>query len=332
MHLLRYGVLLPFLWAASHAAIWHVDSPRDGTRIHSPFVVLAGTAPDGECARISSADPAVQRICSVAGEFHRILHLPPGRSSIEVKPEGLPAEEDSRIEIAVESPSTSSLSEVHWERLRIGDVVLSRSIGSQQADLYDAVFTHAGLYYGPSADGVPLIAEAVGPDDAEGLGEVRTVPIEQSFPFRRGENVAILRPAQPLTKSEQQELLEFLGRVVNKGLRYWSAAEDFSNMYSAWILWNPRADRPRDPVRFERIVHRLESSKLATDRFTCASLVWRAYWTATGGRVDLATPNRAEIGGRLGGAFTPGFLARVRPYFISPDSLYRSGKLVEVQE
>jgi hypothetical protein len=305
--------------------------------------VLSGTATEGECARVLSAGAEIAKVCvsqtaNQSGRadfrtsgFQRVLRLPPGSRSIELRPEGGATESCCRIEIAVEAPSATPATEVHWERMRPGDVVLSHSLGSEQADLYNAVFTHASIYFGPAPDGVALMAEAVTAADAQGLGEVRTVPIEQSMAFRRGTSVVILRPALPLNPRERQALLEFLGSVVNRGLTYWSA-EDFSNIYSAWLLWDPRAERPRDPVRFARVLDTLESRKFATDRFTCAGLVWRAYWTATEGRVDLAAPNRAEIGGRLAGAFTPGFLARVQSCYISPDSLYRSGKLLEVKE
>jgi len=317
--------------------------------MRSSFVVLSGTAPKGECARVWAAGAEIGKVCAGQTEnqsakadltrigFQRILRLPSGLTSIEVRPERNPAGNISRIEITVEPHSASPPSEVHgaavhWERMRPGDVVLSHSLNSEQTDLYNAVFTHAGLYFGPGSDGVPLMAEAVTAADAEGLGEVRTVPIEQSMAFRRGQSVTILRPAVPLNTRERLALFEFLGSVVNRGIRYWSAAEDFSNLYTAWILWDPRADRPRDPARFSHVLESLESRKFATDRFTCAGLVWRAYWAATQGRVDLASPNHTEIGGRLAGAFTPGFLGRVQPYYISPDSLYRSGKLLEVGE
>jgi len=306
--------------------------------------VLSGAAAEGECARVSSGGSEIARVCadragtpaegqgSQGFRFERILRLPPGLTSIEIKPEGHPADHSSRIEFTVDPPVAKAAPEVHWERMRPGDIVLSHSLHSEQTDLYNAVYTHAGIYFGPAPDGAALIAEAVTAADAEGLGEVRTVPIEQSLAFRLGTSVAILRPSTALRPVEERALVEFLGSVANRGLKYWSVAEDFSNMYSAWVLWDSRADRPRDPAAFERVVERLNASKLTTARFNCAGLIWRAYWTATQGRVDLATPNRAEIGGRLAGAFTPAFLARVQPYFISPDTLYRSGKLVEVQE
>jgi hypothetical protein len=332
-----WGVSLSVMWAASPGQ-WHVDSPKNGALIRSSFVVISGAAPRDECAQVLLAGVEAARVCaSQAGTFERIVHLPSGRASIELRPDNQRTERPSAIELTIEPPPASFASgartaEVHWEWMRSGDVVLSHSLGSEQADLYNAVFTHAAVYFGPASDGAALMAEAVTAADAEGLGEVRTVPIEQSMAFRHGTTVAILRPAAPLSLGERQALLEFLGSVVNRGLRYWSAAEDFSNLYSAWILWDPRADRPRDPVRFARVLDTLESRKFATDRFTCAGLVWRAYWTATQGRVDLAAPNHAEIGGRLAGALTRGFLARVQPWYILPDSLYRSGKLVEVRE
>ena len=321
--------------AASGGREWRVETPREGARIHSSFVVLSGTAPDGACARVFSTGAEIANVCAgEAGDpsaFQRILCLRPGENSIELRPEGQTAGPLS-VAVMVEPPVVQSSAKVRWERMLPGDVLLSHSIGSEQSDLYNAVFTHAAIYYGPSADGVPLIAEAVTAEDAQGLGEVHTVPIEQSMAFRRGERVAICRPVASLSLRERRSLLDFLGGVVNRGLRYWSTAADFSYLYSAWMLWDPRDDRPRDEARFARIVQVMESRKLSTDRFTCATLVWRAYWSATEGRLDLASPNRAKIGGRLAGAFKPGFLQRVSPYYITPDSLYESGKLSEVVE
>jgi len=335
MRLCLSAALILMTWGGASAGQWRIDFPRDGARIHSSFVALSGTAPEGGCARVLSAGAEIAKVCAgEAGDpsaFQRIVRLPAGASSIELHSEGQRLN-PLAIAVVVEPPATQSGAKVPWERMRPGDVVLSHSIGSEQADLYDAEFTHAAIYDGPSWEGAPLIAEAVTAEDAQGLGEVRTVPIEQSMAFRRGQRVAICRPVSPLRPRERRALLDFLGSVVNRGLKYWGTAEDFSYLYAAWMLWDQRADRPRDEARFARIVQVMESRKLATDRFTCATLVWRAYWAATEGNLDLASPNRAGIGGRLAGAFKPGFLRRVSPYYITPDSLYRSGKLREAEE
>jgi len=323
------------VWTGSGPGEWRVETPPDGARIHSSFVALSGAAPAGGCAEVFSDGVRIAQVCAGSNgdpfAFQRILRLPPGARSIELRSPGAEVRTPA-VGITIEPPGAQAAADAPWERMLPGDVVLSHSIGSEQGDLYNAVFTHAAICYGPSADGVPLIAEAVTAEDAQGLGEVRTVPIEQSMAYRRGERVAIYRSVAPLSLHERRALIEFLGSVVNHGLRYWSASEDFSNLYAAWLLWDPRADRPRDAGRFARLLNTMESRKLARDRFTCASLIWRAYWTATQGRLDLASPNCEHLGGRLGGALSPAFLRRIGSYYVSADSLLCGGKLREVAE
>lgn len=231
----------------------------------------------------------------------------------------------------MDPPAAKEASPVHWEALQPGDILLSHSIGSEQGTLYDATFTHAAIYMGAGTDGTPHFAEAVIAADAQGLGEVRSVPIEDSLVYTRGQRVAIYRPAMPLSPSQMEATLSFLRTAVRSGARYWNADEDFSLMYEAWTLWNPKAAAPANTRKFRHVLDQMRDRKFSTERFTCASLVWRAYWTGTGGQLDLAAPNRASIGGRLGNAVSAEFLARVAPYYVSPDSLMLSGKLQEIQ-
>ena len=201
---------------------------------------------------------------------------------------------------------------------------------SIQRSLYNPRYTHAAIYLGPGPDGVALLAEAVSEELAAGLGEIRAVPIEQALPWRGADAVDIFRLQGGLPSSEREELVRFVRGIVNGGSRFWSTGEEFAALYTVWLQWDQRRDRPVQEARFRAALERLQAHKLSLGRFNCATLVWRAYWEASKGRVDLGDPNRMEFAGRLATAFTPAFLERVRPYFLGPDALYLSGRLERV--
>jgi hypothetical protein len=302
----------------------HIDSPPPSTLIRSNFVGVAGRAASSTCYPAELDHEDLPPICADSGgHLTRLLQLSFGHHELLIA--------HQNIQLKMEPPDTKPASRVRWDLLQPGDILLSHSIGSEQGSLYDATYTHAAIYLGPGDDGTALFAEAVIEADAQGLGEVRTVPIESSLVYTRGQTVGIFRPASPVSPEQLGATLAFVRGVVNRGAHYWSADEDFSLLYNAWVLWDQKGGRPRNARRFQQVLYQLEARKFSTQRFTCAGLVWRAYWNGTNGKLDLADPNRARMGGRMANALSAAFLARVGPYFVSPDSLLLSGKLQEVR-
>jgi hypothetical protein len=321
--LLFFVIRFPSIGADATQTIT-IDSPPPEAIISSHFIAITGRGGAGACfpAQLDHTDLAP--ICAdSSSRFTRLMQLSAGRHELQIA--------QQRISITIEPPETKPASSVDWELLQPGDILLSHSIGSEQGELYAAKYTHTAIYMGPNERGMALVGEAVIEADAQGLGEVRTVPIENSLVYSRGRTAGIYRPASPLTPAEIDATLAFVRSVVNRA-RYWNADEDFSLLYSAWALWDQKAGGPRNARRFQLILDQLQARKLSTERFTCASLIWRAYWTGTHGTLDLADPNRARVGGRMANALSASFLARVTPYFVSPDSLLLSGKLREVRQ
>jgi hypothetical protein len=303
----------------------HIDTPPDGASIQSGFVGVSGRAASRACLPAQLDGRDLLPLCAdSSGRLDSLLRVSSGRHEILIG--------GRVITFSAHPPSTPPASDVRWDLLQPADVILSHSIGSEQGDLYDATYTHAAIYLGPDENGTALLGEAVVEADAQGLGEVRTVSIENGLSYKRGQKIGIFRPVAPVSPTERDAVLAFVRGVVNRGLPYWSADQDFSLLYDAWLLWDAKLDRPRNSKRFQLVLDKLRSRKFARDRFTCAGLIWLAYWSGTHEKVDLAEPNRARIGGRMANALSPGFLARVNPYYVSPDSFLLAGKLREVSQ
>ena len=325
---LASGVILGALLSADPLAI---VSPPNRARINSAFVALEAAAPPGACFEIAVDDRRIAGACAdPSGHLEAVIRAAQGSHVLRISSRNDPRATPGELHIVANPPAVSPRAEARWELLREGDVVLSGSETSIQRSLYNPRYTHAAMYLGPGPNGAALLAEAVSEELAAGLGEIRAVPIEQALPWREADVIDIFRLKDGLPPSERQQLIGFVRGRVNRGLKFWSTAEEFAALYTVWLQWDQRRDRPVQEARFRAALDRLQAYKLSLDRFNCATLIWRAYWEASEGRIDLGSPNRMEFGGRLATAFTPAFLERVRPYFLGPDALYRSGRLERV--
>jgi hypothetical protein len=185
------------------------------------------------------------------------------------------------------------------------------------------------VFLGPDERGAAILAEAVDEKAAEGGHQIRAVRIEQSHPFHFALRASVFRVAEPLSHAEIEKVIANLRGVLNRGLRYW-VQDDFGTLYNLWTQWDGRADRARDEKRFQQSLDRLKMQSRSAERFTCASLVWWAFWSGSDGRVNLSQPYRVTLGGRMAGTLSQKFLDRVGVLLPIPDSLYLSGKLREV--
>jgi len=117
-------------------------------------------------------------------------------------------------------------------------------------------------------------------------------------------------------------------RTAARGLPFQEAG-NFGDIYRAWLLWDPKRDRPRDAAEFQHLLDGLRRRLLATDAYDCATLVWHAYRDNTAGHIDLASPNRIAWGGAAERE-SKRLVAALQPLLILPDSFALSGKLGRV--
>ena len=316
-------------FAASLPSPPHIETPRSGAVLRTDYVAISGSSHvSGTLDVLLGSQIAATVPADSNGRFALLLRLPPGGYDLRVRPSAEPSLASQPIRFRTQAPPPPSCP-AHYENLQPADIVLVHTRDSNQSQLYSPTYTHAALYLGPRADGVPLIAEAVTGEQAASNDPVGAVPLSESLGWRNADRVAIFRPNPPLTPAERARAIAWTRETTARGLPFWSVTEDFGLLFRVWLMWDPRLDAPRDPRGFEHVLEALRARKLALDRFDCATLVWRAYWEATHGRVDLSVPNRVAFGG-VGATMSARFLARLRPNFLLPDTFALNGKLEPV--
>lgn len=321
----RYVFLPLFLCAlaGARAQAVHLTSPHNDARPHSAYIVIEGDAEPSASIQVLDADAVTAAIrADAGGHFERVLRFAAGRHEIHVRSGG--AESVAHVEIAAH-PAPKSPAPYEW--LQAGDVILAHDLNSQQDALYRPVYTHSALYMGPDADGAPLLLEAVSEDNATSRGPVAAVPIEESLGWRDADRVDAFRLASGLTSQDRTRIVSWARRTAARGLPF--RAGEFGDLYRAWMLWDPRNDRPRDAAEFQRLLEELRQRLKDSDSYDCATLVWHAYLDNTAQHIDLASPNRVDWGGAAQRESKR--LAEVlHPLVILPDSFSLSGKLRRV--
>lgn len=305
------------------AQIVRLASPRDGAKIRSSYVVIEGdTSPAATVELLDGGVTIASVPVDLSGRFERVLRLAAGPHEIHVRCGS--GESTARVETrdypAPQSPAP-------YELLQTGDVILAHGHNSAQDALYRPVYTHAALYIGPDADGAPRLLEAVTEEDASAEGPVAAVTIEQGLSWRGADRVDLFRLDGGLESEDQIKIVEWARRTAARGLPF--RASEFGDVYRAWLLWDPRSDRPRDAAEFERLLAELRARLQASDAYDCATLVWHAYLDNTARHIDLASPNRVTWGGALKNV-SGRFAATLHPLAIVPDSFALSGKLRRV--
>jgi len=176
-------------------------------------------------------------------------------------------------------------------------------------------------------NGTPLLLEAVSEDEATARGPVAAVPIEESLAWREADRVDVFRLATGLASEDRTRIVAWARRTAARGLPFRDA--EFGDIYRAWLLWDPKNDRPRDAAEFERLIGELRARLQASDAYDCATLVWHAYLDNTAAHIDLASPNRVKWGGAIERE-SKRLAAVLQPVIVLPDSLSLSGKLRRV--
>jgi hypothetical protein len=261
------------------------------------------------------------------GHFDAVIRPNPGEHKLQVRVATAPENISSLVNVRVDNRGEPGVPGL-YENLREGDIILSRDLSSLQVSIYNPHYTHASLFLGPDSDGTPVILEPVTNQASASYGVIAAIPVEESLAWMRLQT-GIYRLPRGLQPGERDRLLAWGRMVANREASFWSVTHDFGALYRTWLMWDFEKDRPRDPAEFDQQIATLRGRRRATDRFDCVTLVWRAYYEATEGRVDLTVPNRASFDG-AGRSVTPRFLARVKLVLIVPDTFALNGKLVRV--
>lgn len=321
---LRTAILL--LAAAGAAAqSLQLTSPPDQARPQSSYVDIVGrAAPSASVEICDGATTLTTLAASSTGNFERVLRLSPGAHELRVRSNGA----EAVLHVTVASHPAPRVP-APYESLRTGDVILAHDRDSQQDGLYRPTYTHAALSIGPGADGSPLLLEAVSEDNATSHGPVAAVTIEESLGWRDADRVDLFRPAEPLSDADLTRLTTWARVIAARGMPFRSTG-DFGDIYRLWLLWDPKLEQPRDAAEFDRMLAALRERLTVTDSYDCATLVWHAFRDNTAAHIDLASPNRIQLGG-AGQQESKRLIEILRPLLIVPDSFALSGKLRRVE-
>jgi hypothetical protein len=314
---------------ARNAPPIHITAPDNGSVSRSGYLGMDGTAPPATRLEVLDGETLITTLASEEdGHFDAVLRLKPGERKLRIRVSGDPGSASAPVSVRVSDSHDSPLVEGLYENLREGDILLSRDLTSLQVSIYNPRYTHAGIYLGPDPDGTPVVLEPAVNEVSESYGVIAAVPIEESLAFARVET-GLYRLKSGFRSGERDRLLAWGRTVAKREVPFWLATRDFGTLYRTWLMWDFEKDRPRNPAEFAAQIAALQARMNETARFDCVTLVWQAYRDATGGRVNLGTPNYAKFEG-VGRSITPRFLARVRPVLIVPDTFAMNGKLALV--
>jgi hypothetical protein len=251
-------------------------------------------------------------------------------------------------------PVEASPTTVYW-LLKKGDIILS-SGGSEQSYIYGAKYSHVGIYVGSDDYGTPLIAEAVLPNDSNGLGQVRSAPIHLSTIWTHGKVNDIFRPVSNLSNSQKDLITQYARRMTDGRASYWDLGTiltngilskkgtetfslrrcknwgDFTWLCDAWWAFDSTMGVPfpdREQV-FNDALATASANKEREDKFICSTLVYQSYKRVG---LDLSSPNSAGEGTIINNVMFVNpdrFLQYVRPRFVFPDTIAENPNLFKV--
>lgn len=233
-----------------------------------------------------------------------------------------------------------------YEVLRKADIILTTG-GVAQSYVYGARYSHAALYVGGAPDGTPLLAEAVPQSEAGSLGQVRSAPIELSTVWQFGNPVDFYRPNTELNAAQRQSVAAWAKLQTDRGLSYWTMPDwdfnnnltitvrlnDFSWIRRAWWVFDSTTGLPIPGLEgsFQQALNEGNQLKFSTNKYICSTLVWHAYFVNAG--IDFSEANSAGNGTiitRLALTNPEAFLRELRPYFVFPDTIATSGKVMRL--
>lgn len=305
-----------------------IQTPGPGAAPQSRYVALAGCGQAGNVVSILSdgvelASPTVDP----DGNWETLIE--PGSGSHQLIAHDSNGSSDPlTVNMFYVSPPTKITDTSPFLAMQMADIVVDTDPNSPQTRIYGPNYTHVALYVGGDTNGTPLIAEAVTAAESNGLGQVRTLPLDLSLIYEPSSTrVAVFRPKQQLNKPQRESVVNaaqgFTGPPQqNKGLPYWQN-QDFLLIGKAWLEWPFHLLPGND---FNQLMAQIQSNTNSKSKFICSTLVWRSYLQGTGGTLDLSTPNlmSAAPGSILAPITDDNFLDLLRDDFIVPETFVRN--------
>jgi hypothetical protein len=323
-----------------------ITAPPDGSSPASQYVVLNGTAdPGAELDIIVDGYIGLGATAESDGQWEAVIEPNPQVGQQHTINARCVGSENMSNTVHVTTadpgslPSSEILDESPFLYMHKADIVTDSSPNSPQTWLYGPTYTHVALYMGGDPSGAPLIAEAVTQGESGDFGQVRTVTLEQSLIWGPdSDRVAVFRPRQRLSRGLRERVVDAARTFTDGDLSYWNVSFDLIEpITNAWLDWDRRREKPRDPGEFEQYMTELSRNKDSESKFICSTLVWRSYFTGTGNRLgsefDFSSPNlmQADPDSFLGTHSDPAFITRLSRHFIVPDTFARSPKLWKVR-
>jgi hypothetical protein len=300
-----------------------ITNPKSGAFPHSLYVALSGVGAAGSTIDIYKDGSAIAAVVAEAdGTWESVVDAGLGPHIMGASYAGVAGCASPPVRITNDgTPLQPLVPRSTFTEMRTADIILTHGLHSIQTTLYGPTYTHAALFLGGDSNGTPLIAEAVPSGETGGSPEVRSLPLEPSTVFTDGMVVNFFRPLAALDAAGRTAVAAAAAGYTAQGLHYWTLL-DFGAFGAAWLWWNPTLHTPRNPYRFSKAEADLLSRKTMTVRFICSTLVWRAYFDATGGAIDISVPNNLTIAtGVLKPYVDPAFLQAIGPDFVFPDTI-----------
>ncbi len=306
-----------------------ITSPADGAAPQSNFIALTGTGPSGDNLDVLVNDQVVGTIAvDTTGTWEALPYIAGFGETVTIQVrDQTTADSSNRLTVkaaAIRSSGPWLTPERSYLPLRHADILIGAIPSSIQATLYGANYTHAAIYLGGDVDGTPWIAEAVTSAEASYWGQVRSVLLEQSLLWT-GERISAFTPTTPLSSDTRDAIVNWSNSITIKGLPYWDLVLDFG------LILRAAGEFPVEPELSNDGLVQLNALKHSVSKFICSTLVWRAYWEGTGGKLDISAPNNmsATAGSVL--AFMPAlFLSELADVFVVPETFVRSPKLKQI--
>jgi hypothetical protein len=326
-----------------------ITNPHDGASPSSQFVAISGTGTAGDTLAVLVNNAPIGSngvVVDSEGNWEALAFIgsAPLSATVQVQDNATNAFSNtitvaSQLTYSSQGPTVPADPIIALLPLRHADIFVTASASSPQYLLYGPSYTHTALYLGGDANGTPLIAEAVTPAEAGSLGQVRSVPLEQSTVWTGAIRMTGWHPQTPLPGATSDAIVAWTLNITSQvpSLPYWNPVTDFAEpILGADLLFVATGGNLLSlPANFNRFLNELNNNKNSTSKFICSTLVWRAYYEGTGHTLDISNPNNmtataGSILGNLNPLFRSVFIQELDPVLVVPQTFVTSPLLKQI--